>query len=303
LTSSRVLVTGANGMLGSKLVSYFSTFCSVSAVDREASIFSGPIDSYIVDLTLETDTIKLLETVKPDILIHCAGLVNVDRCESDPDLAHHTNVEATWFLANACSAETLFVYVSTDQVYGRVHSLAENATGLTQVNQYALTKFQGEEMVRRAGSNHIVARTNIFGWNMQVGRVSSAEWIINSVRDGNDIFLFRDYIFSPIYVGLFAEILNKLIQKGFSGTINLGARDYCTKYDFGMTLLKALGMDSSSVSSKSIGDHQFLGERIPDMRMNVDKLISIGIKPPTFVESINIFIADKPHQQNEKDHF
>jgi dTDP-4-dehydrorhamnose reductase len=289
----KILITGANGMLGSKLASIFSQSYTVSAVDREPSIFAQTLDTHIVDLTSELDTQLLIESVNPDIVIHCAGLVNVDHCEKDPDLAYATNVSATRYLAQACSPQTLFVYVSTDQVYGSTPNQSEISSPLTQLNQYAITKFQGEEVVRELSARHIIARTNIFGWNMQVGRVSSAEWIINSVKSGESIYLFHDYIFSPIYVGLFADILKRLFISKFEGTINLGAGDHCSKHEFGLELIEGLELSSETISSKSLRDHTFLGVRTPDMRMNVQKLSSLGITPPLFTESIQAFIADE----------
>ena len=288
-----MLITGANGMLGSKLVSFFSQSYNVSAVDREASIFACALDTHVVDLSTESDTQRLIELVNPDIVIHCAGLVNVDFCEKNPDLAYATNVAATRYLAQACSPNALFVYVSTDQVYGSTPNQPETSSSLTQLNQYAITKFQGEEVVRELCFSHIIARTNIFGWNMKQGRVSSAEWIVNSVKSGDTIHLFNDYIFSPIYVGLFAEIIQQLIGNKFEGTINLGARDYCSKLEFGLALTKGLNLNSKYIYSKSIQDHDFTAIRFPDMRMNVSKLTSLGIIVPSFRESILAFVGEE----------
>ena len=295
-----MLITGANGMLGSKLVSYFSSFHSVAAVDIEKSIFAQTLDTYVVDLTSELNTEQLIQAVDPDIVIHCAGLVNVDRCEKDPELARRTNVAATRFLAQACSNKTLFIYISSDQVYGDIPNQSEASSSLSQLNHYALTKYQGEEVVRELCSRHIIARTNIFGWNMQMERESFAEWIINNGKSREPIFLFHDYIFSPIYVGLFAKILNQLITAGHTGTFNLCARDYCSKYEFGMKLIKGLGMNTQFISPKSIKDHKFLAKRTPDMRMNIEKLSSLGIIPPSFTESIDAFIDDSPGPINAK---
>jgi dTDP-4-dehydrorhamnose reductase len=295
-----MLITGANGMLGSKLVSYFSSSHSVAAVDIETSIFAQTLDTYVVDLTSELNTEQLIQAVNPDIIIHCAGLVNVDRCEKDPELARRTNVAATRFLAQACSKKTLFIYISSDQVYGDTPNQSETSSSLSQLNHYALTKYQGEEVVRELCPRHIIARTNIFGWNMQMERESFAEWIINNGKSREPIFLFHDYIFSPIYVGLFAKILNQLITAGHIGTFNLSARDYCSKYEFGMKLINGLGMDTQFISPKSIKDHKFSAKRTPDMRMNIEKLSSLGIIPPSFSESIDAFMDDSPRAINTK---
>ncbi len=296
MLDKRILITGANGMLGSKLVTYFGSQNEICAADLEPSIFNKNYTSYTIDLTDHNSVKRLIAEYKPEIIIHCAGLINVDQCESEPGIAESVNVKATKYLALSCSENTLFVYVSTDQVYGLKHSLTEDSTDLVQNNVYAKTKFEGEEAVRRICPKHIIARTNIFGWNMKSGRVSSAEWIINSIKSGQTIFLFNDYLFSPIYVGAFARILNGLFAFDYSGTVNIGASDYCSKLQFGEELVKVLGLDSKLIQSKSLQEHDFVAPRIPDMRMNTSLLSNMGLTPPTYKDSIIEFSQDNPNQ-------
>lgn len=295
MQGKKILITGANGMLGSQLATYFAPQNKLCVVDVEPSIFEETLASYSIDLTDVAAVKGMIQEVNPDIIMHCAGLVNVEVCEREPELANKVNIEATRYLAENCTADTLFVYVSTDQVYGSRHSMPENTKDLVQNNVYAATKFMGEGAVKSLCPKHIITRTNIFGWNRKAERESSAEWIINSLKSGQTIFLFNDYIFSPIYVGTFARILDELMDMNYTGVVNLGASDYCSKLQFGEELIRIIGGDLKNIQSKSLHEHDFLAARTPDMRMNTSLLTSLGIKVPGYKESILEFAHDNPN--------
>ena len=83
---------------------------------------------------------KLFSQINPDIVIHCAGLVNIDFCEREPELANVGNVTVTENIARICSPKTKLIYISTDQVYGDIIDYSENRENLNPLNQYGKTK-------------------------------------------------------------------------------------------------------------------------------------------------------------------
>ena len=195
-----MVITGANGMLGSNLVRLFKDKYRIVALHRDdRCLIDGPAD-HSVDITDRNRVDRIMGEIDPDIIIHCAGLANVDQCEEHPDLAFDVNVRGTENLLAIGSDRTIFIYLSTDAVYGEADDHSENNLDLTQINQYARTKYLGEEAVRNSCDNHLVLRTNMFGWNIKPGRLSSAEWMYHSLRRGEELRLFTDYLFSPISI-------------------------------------------------------------------------------------------------------
>ena len=289
----KILITGANGMLGSSLCHLFHNDHEIYALHRDEECFSICSADYSLDLINTRKVEELFNLIRPDLVIHCAGLTNVDTCEKEPGQAHDANVTITENIVRCCSDKTKMIYISTDQVYGKADDHSETTGKLQPVNQYGKTKLQGEQKIREIFTNHIIIRTNIFGWNVKAGRISSAEWIYNSLKNEQKITLFTDYIFSPIYTGCLGLILIQLVEKDFTGIINVGSSAPCSKYDFGIRLAEEFGLNSSVIQKGSISDHTFLAPRFHKMDLDTSKISSIGIESPDYNHSIKQFVQHK----------
>ena len=124
----RILITGVSGMLGSHLYEVlndsgyevFGTFHNNKPIPRI-------LNSVYLDLTSTNCIEHVLEVVAPDCVIHSAALTDVDRCESDPNLAHQINGFSTEILAKKCElANIKIVYVSTDYIFDGGGLIAAN---------------------------------------------------------------------------------------------------------------------------------------------------------------------------------
>ena len=281
-------------MLGSSLCRLYHNKHKVSAFHRDEECFSTCSADYSLDLTDLNKVQELFIDIKPDLVIHCAGLTNVDACEKEPALANLSNITVTENIARVCSNVTKLIYISTDQVYGETSDYSEDNVGLRPVNQYGKTKLQGEQKVQELCSNYIIVRTNIFGWNVKPGKVSSAEWIYYSLKKDEEITLFIDYTFSPVYTECLGDIIMQLIDKDFTGVINVGSQTPCSKYDFGMQLAEEFGFDKSRIYKGSIDDHSFLAPRCKNLGLNVNKLSYIGLPAIDYRESLKKFRQDIP---------
>ena len=103
----KVLVTGANGMLGQDL-------CPILEDEGYEVIET---DIHNLDITNAEMTETVLEEEKPDIVVHCATYTNVDKAEEDLETARLINVTGSENLAKACKEiDAKMVYISTDYV-------------------------------------------------------------------------------------------------------------------------------------------------------------------------------------------
>jgi len=288
----KIAVTGANGMFGNTLCRLFALDHEVYALHRDGRAYTDCSAEYRLDLLEENEVERLFDQLAPDLVIHCAGLVDIDACERAADQALATNVVATENVARHCPAKAPLVYISTDQVYGDAFSHSEGVVDLHPVNIYGQTKLQAEEVIRKLRPNHIVIRTNIFGWNTKPGKISAAESIYRSLRAGEVITLFTDYFFSPIYSKALGEIILQLVSRKFRGTLNVGSLSPCSKYEFGQALAKIFGLDSSLIAAGSIGDHIFAAKRPSCLNLNVDKASEMGIVLPSYQSSLERFRED-----------
>ena len=149
-------------------------------------------------------------------------------------------------------------------------------------------------------TDYIIIRTNIFGWNVKPKRISFAEWIYHSLNKGEEITLFTDYTFSPVYAECLGGIIMQLIDIDFVGVINAGSPTPCSKYDFGMQLVEEFGLNSLLIRKGSIADHSFSAPRFHKLDLDVRKLSELDISPPDYRISIRQFARGR---KERADHY
>jgi len=145
----KVLVTGAEGMLGSALCRLFGERHEVIATDVE--------EMDVRDYTL---VFRTLQDEEPDLVVHLAGITDVDGCERHPDLAYSVNALGTKNVALACQrVDAAMVYVSTLAVFDGTK--CEPYTEFDKPNpqsQYAKAKYHGELVVRDFLDRYYIVR-------------------------------------------------------------------------------------------------------------------------------------------------
>lgn len=284
-----ILITGANGMLGSSLCKLYHSKHKVFAIHRDNQVYSPCFKDFKLDLLDKKKIFKIFNKIKPDIVIHCAGLTNIEICEKEPDLAYETNVKITENISEVCSKNIKLVYISTDQIYGDCDNKNEKNIKNYPLNMYGKTKLLGETKVSNICQDYLIVRTNIFGWNIKSKRKSSAEWIYDSLKSKRKLTLFKDYLFSPIFTDYFGNIIMDLFDKNNIKIINVAGKGQCSKYEFGIQIAKEFNLDDSYISIGSINDHKFFANRNKNISLNCDLLSKLNINYPTWKDSIKAF--------------
>lgn len=159
----RILVTGANGQLGSemRLLAKNSAdeflFTDVNQVEGQKTVF--------LDITDRQAVLDMVQTHGIDAIVNCAAWTNVDACETDPELAalaQRLNADAPENLALAMKeAGGLLIHISTDYVFGTEPyntPCREDQQG-TPTGVYGRTKKEGEERILATGCKHVIIRT------------------------------------------------------------------------------------------------------------------------------------------------
>ena len=133
----KILVTGANGMLGQDL-------CPILE-DVGAFVIETDVDT--LDITNAEQVKEVLSDIRPDMVIHCAAYTNVDKAEEDLKTAELINVNGTENIAEACGKLGItLVYISTDYVFdGEGVEPYTTEDMPNPINNYGMTKYEGEE--------------------------------------------------------------------------------------------------------------------------------------------------------------
>jgi dTDP-4-dehydrorhamnose reductase len=267
----RMLITGVTGLLGATLAGEAAASFDVIGLAR-SSEFPARCVGHRCDLLDEEKTLVLLEETRPEVIVHCAALTDVDRCEAEPQAAWTLHVEATLTLAKwAYQREAEFVFISTDSVFdGRAGNYCETDDP-SPLNEYARTKLAGEEAARYCHPRALILRTNLYGWNFQA-KLSLGEWIVERLMRRDCIKGFPDVRFNPLLVNDLAKIILELISCRASGVVHAGARNSRSKYEFALLLADAFGCGVEDVVPISVDNYAFKARRPKDTSLNVDKL-------------------------------
>jgi dTDP-4-dehydrorhamnose reductase len=281
----RILITGATGLLCQDLLPALSRNFTCFPTG-----FSRALDHpnfHQANLLNYEDVSKLLEQTNPDTIIHCAALADVDRCEEAPHKAHELTVQTTknltrWIAENA--PEMRLIYVSSDQVYAGDGPHSENS--VSPRNVYALTKLWAEDIARTA-KWHLVLRLNFFGLGAE-GSGGFANWLIESFKTGENITLFEDVYFNPLYSKDLADMISHMLCTEVTGTYNLGADGGgMSKSEFANLLASSLNLSTENAVIGKIDDLSLKAWRPRDMRTSVDKLTQVIERPlPTIRDGI-----------------
>jgi len=283
------MITGSSGLLGLNLAVEASKEHNVIGVDL-AEINAKGFNTRIADLLTPGTIETLLDEEKPDWLIHCAALANIDACEENPEIAQRLNADLPGEIATSAHSKGVkMVYISTDAVFdGQKGDYLETDVPSPQ-NHYAQTKLDGERAVLDAAPDAIVVRVNFYGWSLS-GNRSLAEFFFNNLGTGNPIKGFTDVYYNPMLVNDLAEILLQMLSKDLSGIYHMVSSEKLSKYDFAVKLANTFGFDAELISPISVEDMGLKGKRTNHLTLNTDKLSKdLNIQLPGIDEGLKNF--------------
>ncbi|MEI7846748.1 MAG: SDR family oxidoreductase [Chloroflexota bacterium] len=287
---SRILVTGASGLLGLNLSLLETGRHTIIGLDRN-KLDGTPFELIRANLLDYQAIDRILETVKPDAVIHTAANANVDACEIDPQGAQRLNAELPGELAEACAKHSMrLVHISTDAVFDGTLDRAYTENDLPNpLGIYAQTKLAGEQSVLSANPQAIVARVNFFGWSLS-GTRSLSEFFFNKLSSGEQCNGFTDVHFCPLFVGDLADTLCLMLDKGLSGLYHVVGAEALSKYAFGQKIAQQFGFDPTLVIPRSVEDSGLIARRSHNLRMSIHKLSTdLGSEIPSVSTGITKF--------------
>ena len=268
----RLLITGVSGLLGINTAwEALQAGHEVIGWVNRRMLPRAPFPTRSIDLTDATATAAAWDEAKPEAVIHCAALANLDECERNPQYAHVLNAEAAGRLAALAKRDGVaFVHISTDAVFdGKRGGYTENDTP-NPLSVYARSKLMAEERVLAANPQAFVARVNLFGWSLS-GRRSLAEWFLNNLRAGKQMRGFTDVFFCPLLAKHLARLLFEALERGLQGLYHLVAADCMSKYEFGVLLARRFGLDASLIKPSSVENSGLSAARAHNLTLRADK--------------------------------
>jgi dTDP-4-dehydrorhamnose reductase len=288
----RMLLTGVSGLLGNNLAYYFKKKYEILGLYNLHPVTIEGINTKKCNLLNSNNINKIISEYNPNIIIHCASLTNIDKCEVDKNAAKNLNILATKYITKATIDNDLkLIFISTDSVYDGIKGNFSENDKIFPQNYYGLSKYEAELQILKK-TNSLIFRTNLFGWNIQ-GKKSLGEWILNELIANNTINAFKDVYFSSIYTMQLARIIDISISKDLRSVYNCGSINACSKYEFALIIAEWFGFDKNLIIPISIDDFTFKAKRGKNLSLDTSNLQkALDYRLPTIDYSVQEFYRD-----------
>jgi dTDP-4-dehydrorhamnose reductase len=246
----KLLIVGASGLLGSKIFSQASSKYDVAGsynpqVDGKSAWRLEPLD-----IGSKEEVEKLFEKVKPEVVILCAAMTNVDGCEKQPLMANRVNATGPELVARSCKKMNVrLVHVSTDYVFDGAKMRKYTEDDMPRpISVYGSTKLTGEKTVLSTLPDAVVARPAVlYGWNPLEDKDNFVTWVIKKIRKGERATLFEDQWISPTFADDLARTLIELAGMNVKGVWHVSGPDCLDRPTCGRMIAKAFDLDETLV--------------------------------------------------------
>lgn len=222
-----ILVTGANGQVGSDIVEQLNMHgYNVKACNRND-----------LDITNHDAVMNTVKNFKTDIVIHCAAYTNVDKAETEKTECFNVNVVGTKNIVRACKLiNAKMIYFSTDYVFdGLGERPWKESDKKNPINFYGYTKAMGEDIVEKNLKKYFIIRISwVFGKNGG----NFVKTMLNIGKKNNEIKVVADQIGSPTYTVDLAKLVCKMISTNKYGIYHITNGGECSWYSFALKIMK-----------------------------------------------------------------
>jgi len=284
----KLLVTGASGLLGSKLpkLATKKSFQVYSVYHQHTPQQGTPIQ---FDISKKTSTEKTFNEIKPDIVVHAAALTHVDRCETQKELAWKINVQGTENIAKLCRRNrTYLVYVSTDYVFNGEKGNYREADLPAPINHYGTTKLKGEEYAQSLALDVCIARTSVvYGSIPATGKTNFALWLLDKLRRDEEVKIVTDQTNSPTLNTNLANMILEIVDRRLTGIYHLAGATALSRYDFAKALAEEFNLNTQLIKPVTSREIAWKAKRPRNSSLNVAKATqTLGSKPLKIHEAL-----------------
>lgn len=255
----RILICGANGLLGQRLSLMLCTQNDYevlnTSVERSYVYDNKLFDYNQLDITNRSDVKSLISSFQPNVILNAAAVTNVDWCESHREETWKVNVTAVENLAEASrKVGAQLIHVSTDYVFDGKNGPYDETAIPNPLGYYGKTKLASENAILSASIRYTIARTIVlYGSGIGV-KTNFALWVINSLKAGKQITVVDDQLGNPTFVGDLAMAIIKAFELKREGIFHVGGGDQLSRYDFAIQAAKVFNLDASLIKRIKTSD-------------------------------------------------
>jgi dTDP-4-dehydrorhamnose reductase len=263
----KVAVTGAAGLFGHGLVAVFATRHTAHPLTRTDA-----------DLTKVEEVRAAFARVLPDVVVHAAGIPDLDICEADPAKGFLVNVHATRHVVEAArEVGAAVAYISSDAVFdGRKRVPYTESDPTIPPTVYGRTKLRGEQSVKTLPAHWIFRVSVLFG----PGKTNFVEKGLRKLAAGETYVAAADQVGSATYTLDAARKIMEVVEARRYGLYHLSNQGVCGRCDLARHAAELAGLDASKVIAKPANQMGRRAVRLEYAVMAMDALKDAGLALP-----------------------
>lgn len=291
----KILITGANGLLGQHLIKMLIENYSytIIATGRGESRLpfraSGKYNYFSLDITDGLAVHAFMQLHQPTVIVHAAAITQPDACEQNPVGCWDTNVTASRFLLDAAtSVNAFFIYISTDFVFDGLNGPYKETDASGPVNYYGSSKLAAEKSVMELATEWAIVRTVlVFGNILSGNRSNIISWVKENLQNKQPIKVVSDQLRTPTYVDDLVKGILLVMEKRATGIFHISGAELMSPYDMAVATADYLQLDKSLLQKVDASIFSQPAQRPLKTGFIIDKAKrELGYQPIPFKEAL-----------------
>lgn len=270
-------------MLGSVLASHLSSNYPVFGIDIQPAIMkSTGLIYHQCDITDKESVNKIIEDIKPTIIINCAAYTKVDGCEAEQDFARSINVGGLRNLIDILSGtNSHLIQISTDYIFDGTSGPYSEFDKTNPINIYGKLKLEAELELIQSSVNWTVVRTNVLFSDNLSEPASFVSWVYQNLKKNEKINVVNDQFGNPTFVHDLAFAIEKIIEQDAHGIYHYAGKDYINRFEFALQIADTFGLDNRLINKTTTRALKQIAKRPYKAGLKTDKIES-ELEIPTF---------------------
>ena len=286
----KILITGANGLLGQSVLRAFDKRFELLATARNATLNVAikHLRYHPLDIVHWGKCREIVNEFKPDVIVNAAAFTNVDGCESQKEQCWRANVKGVENLARAARKNmALLVHISTDYVFDGQKGPYSEKQRPNPIGYYGKAKLASENVVRMTGIPYAIVRTNVvYGAGVNV-KNNFFLWVYQNLNAGKSINIVTDQYNNPTFANDLAMGIRLLIEQSKYGIFNIAGPEYLNRYEFALKIAAVFGFPATNINPITYDVLQQKAPRPMRGGLRIDKAKKeFGYTPRSIVEAL-----------------
>lgn len=289
--TQKVLIIGASGFLGSKLLPEFSADAEFEAMGTSYSqsktyTLNKPQmgQTISLDITNSEKVKEVIEKINPEMVIIAAALADMDRCEIERELAVKINIQGVENIVRCCQNRKV-VYYSTDAIFDGIKGNYKEDDLPHPINFYAETKWRAENIVKTL-PNHLILRICMMYGDHREGP-KFTNWLIRNLSEKKTVNVATDFTTRPTFVEDIAKATLALLKKKRTGIYHVTSPSILSSYAMAQIVAKIWKLDTALIHPVRRADLPWKAARAEYATLNIDKFNQEKIRLLTFEEGMH----------------